>query len=313
MAAQIDIPIQSGGGIRDEEDLQRLFDAGVGRAVIGSLAVKQPELVSEWLSRHGGDRICLAMDVKRSDSGQFMLATTGWTDTSNKDLWSGLDAYAGSALRHVLCTDISRDGTLVGPNQDLYRECVKRLPQLEIQASGGVKDLADVTELTATGVSSVIIGKAILDALERPGLINELVAEFGSQCVVVGIDSIEADAGYQVKQYTGDPDKMIDSQRQTMGWVTEVQERGAGEVVLNCMNQDGMRNGYDVAQLALVRAQCSVPLIASGGAGEREHFKQVFELADVDGALAATVFHSGKISIPELKQWLAEDGVRVRQ
>lgn len=161
MAAALEIPLQSGGGIRQRADLQQLIDAGVGRAVIGSLAVQQPRLVTDWLVELGPDRICLAMDVKVGAGGEFMLTTSGWTETAALTLWDGLTAFEQG--RHVLCTDISRDGTLRGPNAALYQECSARLPQLQIQASGGVGSLDDIATLAATSASGVIIGKALLD------------------------------------------------------------------------------------------------------------------------------------------------------
>jgi len=143
-------------------------------------------------------------------------------------------------------------------------------------------------------------------------LITELARRFGSQCVVIGVDSREEHGSYFVYQYTGNPDKTKPTRRQTLHWVTEVQERGAGEVVLNCMNQDGVRMGYDTEQLRQVRSQCTVPLIASGGAGELQHFYDAFSAANVDGALAASVFHSAEINIGDLKQYLADKNVSVR-
>jgi cyclase len=140
----------------------------------------------------------------------------------------------------------------------------------------------------------------------------EIVLNFGSQCVVIGVDTLARDGDYHVYQYTGDPTRSRAAERRTLDWVREVQERGAGEIVLNCMNQDGVRQGYDVPQLAAVRAICSVPLIASGGAGAREHFKEVFERARVDGALAASVFHTAAIEIGALKRYLATEGIAVR-
>jgi len=115
-----------------------------------------------------------------------------------------------------------------------------------------------------------------------------------------------------VRQYTGDAARMRTVSRRTLDWVEEAQRRGAGELVLNCMGSDGVRAGYDIAQLRAARAACKVPLVASGGAGAREHFRDVFSEADVDAALAASVFHSGDIAIPELKRWLHAEGVRVR-
>ena len=143
-------------------------------------------------------------------------------------------------------------------------------------------------------------------------LCGRLAERFGAQCVVVGIDSETTASGYRVYQFTGDPDRSRDSGRDTLQWVREVQERGAGEVVLNCMASDGVRQGYDLAQLAAVRAVCQVPLVASGGAGEIAHFESVFREAGVDAALAASVFHSGTIAIPDLKASLRRAGIEVR-
>jgi cyclase len=149
-------------------------------------------------------------------------------------------------------------------------------------------------------------------ALADPGLITQLARRFGSQCVVIGIDSREEHDDFFVYQNTGDPDKTSAAEKRTMDWVTEVQERGAGEIVLNCMNQDGVRQGYDNRQLAMMRSICSVPLIASGGAGEMAHFFDTFTAANVDGALAASVFHSAEINIGDLKQFLADRKISVR-
>jgi cyclase len=150
-------------------------------------------------------------------------------------------------------------------------------------------------------------------ALGRPELIEELADAFGVQCVVVGIDSVrEPDGEWRVRRFSGDPDKTQAVAVRTLDWLVETQRRGAGEIVLNCMDSDGVRRGYDVAQLRQARALCQVPLIASGGAGEMQHFADVFEQADVDGALAASVFHSGAIAIPALKQFLREQQIEVR-
>jgi cyclase len=156
--------------------------------------------------------------------------------------------------------------------------------------AGGIRSVADAESVLNLGADKISINSP---ALERPALIDELVRRFGSQCVVIGIDSLEREGDYNVYQYTGDPSRTQAAQRKTLEWVREVEHRGAGEIVLNCMNQDGVRKGYDVVQLSAVRAATQVPLIASGGAGAMEHFKQVFEVAHVDGALAASVFHHG--------------------
>ena len=129
---------------------------------------------------------------------------------------------------------------------------------------------------------------------------------------MLGVDSREQDGEYHVYQNTGDPDKTAAAQRLTMQWITEVQDRGAGEIVLNCMNQDGVRQGYDCEQLCLARTRSLVPLIASGGAGTKQHFVDVFQTANVDGALAASVFHDAQIHIADLKQYLATKAVDIR-
>ncbi len=175
--------------------------------------------------------------------------------------------------------------------------------------AGGIRSVADAEEILNFGAEKISVNTP---ALEDPDLIDRLVKRFGSQCVVIGIDSLEQSGDYRVYQYTGDVDRTEQSRYRTLPWVREVQDRGAGEIVLNCMNRDGVRRGYDVAQLAKVRAVCDVPLIASGGAGEMSHFREVFEESQVDGALAASVFHSAAIPIPDLKAWLIEAGVRIR-
>lgn len=176
--------------------------------------------------------------------------------------------------------------------------------------AGGIRTVTDARAVLHAGADKISVNSP---ALERPELIDELAAAFGVQCVVVGVDSLrEADGEWRVRQYTGDPTKTRALPRRTLDWITEAQRRGAGEIVLNCMGSDGVRQGYDLEQLRAVRAICRVPLIASGGAGSPEHFLDAFQQADVDGALAASVFHSGAIAIPALKHYLHEQGVAVR-
>jgi cyclase len=186
---------------------------------------------------------------------------------------------------------------------------VARVLDIPFCVAGGIKTLADAEDVLNKGADKISINTP---ALGNPDLIGELARRFGSQCVVIGIDSRAEDGDWFVYQYTGDPDKTTAAQRRTLDWVPEVQRRGAGEIVLNCMNQDGVRNGYDCAQLAAVRAVCDVPLIASGGAGNSSHFLRVFEDAQVDGALAASVFHSGELPISDLKNYLAGNGITIR-
>ena len=177
--------------------------------------------------------------------------------------------------------------------------------------AGGIKSVEDAGRILELGADKISVNSP---ALARPELIQELNRAYGQQCVVVGIDSFfDKETGlYQVYQFTGDESRTAKTRWQTIDWVKEVQRLGAGEIVLNCMNQDGVRQGYDLAQLKLVRDACQVPLIASGGAGEMAHFRDVFLQADVDGALAASVFHKGIIQISDLKQYLLAAKVEIR-
>ncbi|MCG8276913.1 imidazole glycerol phosphate synthase subunit HisF [Stenotrophomonas sp. NLF4-10] len=189
-------------------------------------------------------------------------------------------------------------------------ERVARLIDIPFCVAGGIGDVETARGILNAGADKISINTP---ALERPALIGELAEAFGQQCVVVGIDSIrEPDGQWRVRSYTGDPAKTRAEARLTLDWLREAQQRGAGEIVLNCMDSDGVRKGYDIAHLRQARALCGVPLIASGGAGEPRHFADVFEQADVDGALAASVFHSGAIAIPELKRFLRGQQIEVR-
>ena len=186
---------------------------------------------------------------------------------------------------------------------------VARILDIPFCVAGGIGSVEEAEEVLAAGAEKVSINSP---ALARPDLINALSERFGAQCVVVGIDSQTVEDGFRVQQFTGDSARSRDTFRDTLDWVREAQRRGAGEIVLNCMASDGVRKGYDIAQLRAVRAVCRVPLVASGGAGATEHFAQVFQRTDVDAALAASVFHSGEIAIPDLKKRLRADGIEVR-
>jgi cyclase len=186
---------------------------------------------------------------------------------------------------------------------------VARILDIPFCVAGGIRSVADAEEVLASGAEKISINSP---ALVEPDLIDRLSERFGAQCVVVGIDSQTVEEGFRVQQFTGDAERSRDTARDTIEWVIEAQRRGAGEIVLNCMASDGVRQGYDIAQLRAVRAVCRVPLVASGGAGAAEHFSDVFRSAQVDAALAASVFHSGEIAIPALKRRLRADGIEVR-
>ncbi|HET6602659.1 MAG TPA: imidazole glycerol phosphate synthase subunit HisF [Xanthomonadaceae bacterium] len=242
-------------------------------------------------------------------------------------------------------------------------ERVARIIDIPFCVAGGIRSVEDARAVLRAGADKISINSP---ALENPALIGELAAAFGSQCVVVGIDSRRRSAlpvapvgartdstpsasteartdalpfaegegegrggvarrsrarltaipapatDWHVHQYTGDPDRTRALPRRTLDWIAEVQDRGAGEIVLNCMDSDGVRAGFDLEQLRAARACCRVPLVASGGAGRPEHFRDAFAQADVDAALAASVFHSGAVPIPALKHYLLGQGVAVR-
>ena len=189
-------------------------------------------------------------------------------------------------------------------------ERVARVLDIPFCVAGGIRCIEDARDILHAGADKISINTP---ALERPALVGELADAFGSQCVVVGIDSLrDADGEWRVRSHTGDTASMRALARRTLDWVQEAQRLGAGEIVLNCMGSDGVRDGYDIEQLRAVRAVCEVPLVASGGAGEAAHFERAFGEADVDAALAASVFHSGALSIPKLKARLREAGIEVR-
>jgi cyclase len=186
---------------------------------------------------------------------------------------------------------------------------VARILDIPFCVAGGIRTVADAEQVLSCGAEKISINSP---ALADPELIDALSERFGAQCVVVGIDSQTVEKHYRVQQLTGEVASSRDAARGTLDWVLEVQRRGAGEIVLNCMSSDGVRQGYDLDQLRAVRALCRVPLVASGGAGSIRHFSEVFREAGVDAALAASVFHSAEVAIPELKRRLRVDGIEVR-
>lgn len=163
LVAGVDIPVQVGGGIRREQDVAALLDTGVARVVIGSTAVQAPEEVKSWFRRYGPEALVLALDVRIDANGQKQVAISGWQENSGVKLETLIEDYLEVGLRHVLCTDISRDGTLAGSNVALYREICARYPAIAFQSSGGIGALADIAALRATGVKGVIVGRALLE------------------------------------------------------------------------------------------------------------------------------------------------------
>jgi len=220
------------------------------------------------------------------------------------------EQYAKAGADELVFYDItaSADGRVVD------KSWVTRIAQvidIPFCVAGGIKTEEDAKQILKMGADKISINSP---ALIDPSLISRLADQFGQQCVVVGIDSFfnEETGEYQVYQFTGDESRTQKTSWTTFEWIEKVQTLGAGEIVLNCMNQDGVRKGYDIEQLKQARAVCNVPLIASGGAGEMVHFSDVFQQADVDGALAASVFHKGIIPISDLKEMLKQNKVEIR-
>ena len=222
--------------------------------------------------------------------------------------------YAEAGADELVFYDItaSSDGRVVDKS---WVSRIAEVIDIPFCVAGGIKSEADAREILMMGADKISINSP---ALRDPELISRLAEVFGQQCIVVGIDSFfnkDANGGkgeYQVYKFTGDEKRTQQTSWTTFDWITKVVSLGAGEIVLNCMNQDGVRQGYDIEQLTQARKACNVPLIASGGAGSVEHFSDVFQKANIDGALAASVFHKGVIAIKDLKIHLKLQNIEVR-
>lgn len=160
--AEINVPLQVGGGIRTVEDVQNLLDLGVQRVVVGSTAIQKPDEVKSWFKQFGADRFVLALDV-RIENNQKLIAISGWQETSNQTLEDVIESFQDVGLQHVLCTDISKDGMLQGSNVELYKEVAQKYPNISFQASGGIGELNDLLALQSSGVFGIIVGRALLE------------------------------------------------------------------------------------------------------------------------------------------------------
>jgi cyclase len=235
-------------------------------------------------------RIIPCLDVKE---GKVVKGITFQNHRVIGDIVELAQYYTAAGADELVFYDI----TASCENRSVDVDWVKRIAEnLDIPfcVAGGITSLAQAERLLALGADKISLNSP---ALANPALISEFAAAFGRQCVVIGVDSIEEQGEYVVCQYTGLAEKMRNTRRPTAQWIKEIQDRGAGEIVLNCMNQDGMRQGYDRQQLKIMRELCQIPLIASGGAGCAKDFVEVFQQCQVDGALAASVFHDKVISI----------------
>lgn len=411
--------VDFGGGIKTEEDLEKAFRAGAAMVTVGSIAVTHPELFLSWIDKYGADKFILGADVRNGK-----ISINGWKEDSQEDLLPFLRRYIDHGVRNVLCTEISKDGTLSGPATELYQRIMAAYPQLHLIASGGVASTEDISALDAAGIPAVVFGKAYYEgridtnrllpqglakriipcldvkdgetvkgtnfvnlrsagdpvelgkaysdagadelvflditasfegrktftemvervareinipftvggginelkdverllhagadkvsvnsaALRHPQLIDEITNKFGSQVCVCAIDArLDADGWHCYVK--GGRER---TERGLFEWAKEVADRGAGEILFTSMNHDGTKNGFANEALAQLSEELPIPIIASGGAGTREHFRDVFVKGKADAALAASVFHFGEISIPELKTYLRQEGINIR-
>lgn len=250
-------------------------------------------------------RIIACLDVK---DGRVVKGTQFKNHRDMGDIVELAKFYSQNGIDELVFYDIAASARKERISRAWVSEVAKNI-SIPFCVAGGIKSEEDARELLANGADKISINSP---ALNNPELITNLAKSFGVQCVVVGIDSFKDENGnLKVFKYTGDESTSQHSGKSTLEWVKEVAERGAGEIVLNMMNQDGVKKGYDLDQLSKVREICKIPLIASGGAGIMQHFLEAFE-AGVDGALAASVFHQKLIDIKELKLFLKDKGVAVR-
>lgn len=251
-------------------------------------------------------RIVPCLDVK---DGRIVKGVQFREHRDAGDIVESALRYSGEGADELVFYDIAASAEGRGLDLGWIRR-IARIIDIPFAVAGGIRTRDQAAACLDAGADKVSINSP---ALERPALIGELARDFGAQCVVLGVDSFEADGAYRVKQYTGSPEATRDAGRLTFDWVREAAERGAGEVVLNCMRRDGVRTGYDLAHTRAVVDAVPVPVIASGGAGAPEHFRDAFVEAGASGALAATVFHDRLILIPELKEYLARCGIEMRR
>ncbi|HDZ4975472.1 TPA: imidazole glycerol phosphate synthase subunit HisF [Campylobacter jejuni] len=250
-------------------------------------------------------RIIACLDVK---DGRVIKGTQFKNHKDMGDIIELARYYSENGIDELVFYDIAASARKERISREWVSEVAKNI-NIPFCVAGGIKSEEDAAELLANGADKISINSP---ALNDPSLITRFAKSFGVQCVVVGIDSFKDEHGnLKVFQYTGDEKTSKHSGKSTLEWVKEVQDLGAGEIVLNMMNQDGVKSGYDLEQLQAVYEICKVPLIASGGAGKMEHFLEAFKLG-IDGALAASVFHQKLIDIKELKIYLKNQGLSIR-
>jgi cyclase len=412
LLSQTSLKVQLGGGLRTYEAIADVLLAGVTRVLIGSMAVKEPAVLKRVLDKFGPDRVVVAMDVKDGE-----VKVSGWLEGSGKGPQDFVRQMVGLGVTTILCTDISRDGMMRGPNVDFYRDLVSAFPRVTWIAAGGVGSPSDRRHLEAVGVQQAVIGKAFYEgsflakrvipcldvkegrtvkgvsftglrdagdpvelarryeqegadelvflditatsdkramvaelagrvakaisipftvgggirsiddirsalqagadkvsiesaAVTNPDLISEAAEYFGSQAIVVSVSPKRLPGENRWTLYVkgGREDTGVD----LVEFLKDMQTRGAGEILLNSIDEDGRGSGYDLALLKAASAVLKIPLIASSGAGELEHFYAGIAEGGADAVLAASVFHYGKFSVDTVKTYLQERGVPVR-
>ncbi|MCC6137313.1 MAG: imidazole glycerol phosphate synthase subunit HisF [Bdellovibrionaceae bacterium] len=250
-------------------------------------------------------RIIACLDVK---DGQVVKGQRFRNHEILGDALEMAQKYSDAGIDELVFYDITASSEKRVVDAEWIRK-LGRVLNIPFCVAGGIRSVSDAYKILNAGADKISINSP---ALERPELITELAKEFGVQCVVVGVDSRSSASGDWVYLYTGDEAKTLRAQKNTSQWLQEVQERGAGEVVLNCMDSDGVGDGYDLVQLAKARAVLKIPLVASGGAKTVAHFEAVFKEAQVDAALAAGVFHRNELTIQNLKIQLKNSGIEIR-
>ncbi len=250
-------------------------------------------------------RIIACLDVK---DGQVVKGQRFRNHEVLGDALGMAQKYSEAGIDELVFYDITASSEGRTVDAEWIRQ-LGRVLKIPFCVAGGIRSVSDAYQILNAGADKVSINSP---ALERPELITELAREFGVQCVVVGVDSRSSADGDWVYLYTGDEVKTQKVQKSTSSWLQEVQDRGAGEVVLNCMDSDGVGRGYDLVQLKKARALLHIPLVASGGAKTVEHFASVFQDAQVDAALAAGVFHRNELTVQNLKTSLKNLGIEIR-
>lgn len=251
-------------------------------------------------------RVIACLDVK---DGQVVKGVRFRGHEPMGDVVELARRYAADGVDELVFYDIaaSAEGRVVDP---AWVERVAREIDVPFCVAGGIRTVADARKALNAGADKISVNTP---ALERPELISELASAFGRQCVVVGVDSLRREDGeWTVYCYTGSEAATRAAGRSTLEWIEEAEARGAGEVVLNCMDRDGTGDGFDLRQLRAARERLSIPLVASGGARTAAHFRDAFLEAKVDAALAAGAFHRGELRVPEVKAFLRSAGLEVR-